>query len=132
MLSRIRLPQKRWLSLLPPSPLSSPLLCHISGFPTQTTYKQTAVSLIWKNFFLKRRKTQISQTALLDSVLSPSGRTVSFLPLQKSLQGPSFPSFLVSALASPDTSSALSQASPSVLSTDWEPCSVLPFPVPSC
>lgn len=85
-----------------------------------------------ENLFLKRGKTQINQTALLDSVLSSSGRTISSLPLQKSLPGPSFPSFLVSALASPVTSSALSQATPSVLSTDWEPCSVLPFPVPSC
>lgn len=114
-----------------------PTPCPLPSCATSVVFqpKQHTSRLLFLSFgktFLKRGKTQINQTALLDSVLSSGGCTISFLPLQKSLQGPSFPSFLVSALASPITSSALSQAAPSVLSTDWEPCSVLPFPVPSC
>lgn len=100
-----------------------PTPCPLLSCATSVVFqpKQHTRRLLFLSFgktFLKRKKTQTDQTTLLDSVLSSSGCTISLLPLQKSLQGPSFPSFLVSALASPVTSSALSQVARSVLSTD--------------
>lgn len=59
-----------------------PLLPHIDEF---TAYKQTVVPLIWKNGLFCLEKTQTNQTALLDSIPSPSGYPISLLPLQKAL-----------------------------------------------
>lgn len=118
----------------PPTPLStlpSPLLTHISGFPTQTPEKQTAVSLFWKNLNRKPKRTrQPRLTVFFLPVATPFLCCICRKPCKAFLP---FPFFLVFSLSSQVTSSTPSQATPFVLSVDCgEPCSSLALSILGC
>lgn len=113
-------------------PLSSPLLCHISGFPTQTAYKQTVVSLIWKNFF--KKKENPNRPDGLAWQCSFFQQPHHFSSAFAEISSRSFLPFLP-CIRSGQPRHLLCTVTSSTLCPQhwlWEPCSVLPFPVPSC
>lgn len=134
MLSPICLSQKRWLSLWAtttlPLVLSSPV--PNQWFLTPTAYKQTVVSLIWKSFFKKKENPNRPDGLAWQCSFFQRPHCFSFAFAEISAR--SFLPFLPY-ICSGQPSHLLCIVTSLTLCPQhwlWEPCSVLPFLVPSC